>query len=99
MLIAQKLYEGKDINKKRIGLITYMRTDSLNIAAKAISEARSFLKENYPKELPDKPNLYKTKSNTAQEAHEAIRPTNPLLTPNSIKEYLTSDEYRLYSLI
>jgi DNA topoisomerase I len=99
MMIAQKLYEGKDINKKRTGLITYMRTDSLNISSQAINTAREYINKNFPKDLPEKPNFYKTKSSNAQEAHEAIRPTDPLRTPDQIKNSLTPDEFKIYSLI
>ena len=100
MMIAQKLYEGINIKGKHIGLITYMRTDSLNLSSMAIANARSFIQncfgENY---IPSKPNIYKSKSKLAQEAHEAIRVTDVNLTPESIKEFLTNDEFKLYDLI
>lgn len=77
MMLAQKLYEGVDIDGSRAGLITYMRTDSLNLSASSISSLRNFIQETYgAKYLPDNPNYYKTKSKLAQEAHEAIRPTD-----------------------
>ncbi len=100
MRIAQKLYEGVDIDKTRVGLITYMRTDSFNTSSEAVNSARDFianaLGSNY---LPEKAKFYKTKSKIAQEAHEAIRPTDPKRLPDMMKPYLNSDEYRLYSLI
>lgn len=100
MKIAQKLYEGVDIQKERTGLITYMRTDSFNIAHQAQEEALSIIKKFYGKDyVPKAPNLYKTKSKSAQEAHEAIRPTKPSLLPDMVKEYLSNDEYKLYNLI
>ncbi len=101
MRIAQQLYEGLDLgNGNPEGLITYMRTDSTNIAETAQNAARDYVKKRYgPKFLPAKPPQYKTKSKGAQEAHEAIRPTDVLKTPKSIKEYLSRDQYRLYNLI
>ncbi len=100
MKLAQKLYEGVDIGKQRVGLITYMRTDSFNIAkeaqARALNLIRELLGEAY---VPNKANIYKTKSKTAQEAHEAIRPTDPTMLPDMAKQYLTTDEYKLYTLI
>ncbi len=100
MRVAQTLYEGVDIEKDRVGLITYMRTDSFNIAKEAIQKARKTLKELLGDEyLPEKPNTYKTKSKLAQEAHEAIRPTNPSLLPDMVKPYLKDDEFKLYNLI
>ncbi len=100
MRIAQNLYEGVDIGKNRIGLITYMRTDSFNIAQEAISTARETLKMLVGNDyLPDKPNIYKTKSKLAQEAHEAIRPTDPSLLPEMVKPYLSEDQFKLYDLI
>jgi len=101
MQIAQQLYEGIDIGEgKSVGLITYMRTDSLSVSEQAQSEARSYVHESFGKEFtPDKPRKYKTKSKGAQEAHEAIRPTKVTRTPAYIKQYLTRDQYRLYKLI
>ncbi|WP_035588535.1 type I DNA topoisomerase [Hippea jasoniae] len=100
MLIAQTLYEGVDIEKNRIGLITYMRTDSFNIAKEAIDKVRDVISFAFGEDyLPEKPNIYKTKSKLAQEAHEAIRPTDPSLLPEMVKPYLKDDEFRLYELI
>ncbi len=100
MKIAQKLYEGIDMGKKRAGLITYMRTDSFNIAKEAQDVALKLINELLGSDyIPQKPNVYKTKSKTAQEAHEAIRPTEPAILPDMAKQYLTNDEYKLYTLI
>jgi len=101
MSVAQKLYEGIQIgNQGVVGLITYMRTDSLNIAAVAQKEALSFIETSYGKGfVPSKPRFYKTKSKGAQEAHEAIRPTSVKRTPEMMKPYLTADEYKLYKAI
>ncbi len=100
MRIAQTLYEGVDIGKERVGLITYMRTDSFNIAKEALEGARKTIKELLGDEyLPEKPNVYKTKSKLAQEAHEAIRPTNPSLLPEMVKPYLSDEQFKLYNLI
>ncbi|HDD64632.1 MAG TPA: type I DNA topoisomerase [Firmicutes bacterium] len=101
MNIAQQLYEGIDLGKEgNVGLITYMRTDSPSVAKSAQFQAFNYIKTNFGKEfLPDKPPVYKTKSATAQEAHEAIRPTFINKTPQSIKKYLTREQFLLYSLI
>ena len=100
MLLAQRLYEGIEIEGKPKGLITYMRTDSFNLSEEAIKQAREFIKNNFSeKYLPETPNKFKAKSKLAQEAHEAIRPTNVSLTPQSIKKYLSEDEFKLYDLI
>lgn len=101
MMVAQKLYEGIDLGEKEsVGLITYMRTDSLNVAASAQKDAAAFIGKKYgDKFLPAKPNIYKTKSKGAQEAHEAIRPSSVLRIPEEIKQYLAPDEYKLYDLI
>ena len=100
MLLAQRLYEGIEIEGKPKGLITYMRTDSFNLSQEAIKQAREFIKNNFSeKYLPEIPNKFKAKSKLAQEAHEAIRPTNVSLTPQSIKKYLSEDEFKLYDLI
>ncbi len=101
MSVAQKLYEGIQIGSQGVvGLITYMRTDSLNIAAVAQKEALSFIETSYGKNfVPSKPRFYKTKSKGAQEAHEAIRPTSVKRTPEMMKQYLTADEYKLYNAI
>jgi len=100
MRIAQELYEGIDLGKEeRIGLITYMRTDSVKIADTALKELRQFIKDRFGEDyLPKVPYQYKAKK-TAQEAHEAIRPTSVWREPEKIKEYLTPDQYKLYELI
>lgn len=98
MSLAQSLYEG--VNTKNGGAITYMRTDSLNIAKEAIAAARELIEGRFgEKYLPKNPNLYATKSKGAQEAHEAIRPTDLKLTPELAQKILPRDEYRLYALI
>ena len=100
MMIAQKLYEGVPTDKGNMGIITYMRTDSLNIAKEAIDSVREYISKNFPKEyLPTNPKNYSTKSKTAQEAHEAIRPTMMEFNLEKAKKYLNRDEYRLYELI
>ena len=100
MQIAQQLYEGIDLGGERVGLITYMRTDSLTLSERAIEQARDLIKEEYGAEyLPKTPNRYKTKSKGAQEAHEAIRPTDLRRKPQSIKAYLNDEQFRLYELI
>jgi DNA topoisomerase-1 len=101
MALAQQLYEGIDIGQGgAVGLITYMRTDSTNISEIAQAEARQFIGERYgEKFLPAAPPKYKTKARGAQEAHEAIRPTSVMRQPESIKEFLNRDQFRLYQLI
>ncbi|VEJ05582.1 DNA topoisomerase I [Campylobacter lari] len=100
MMIAQKLYEGVKTHQGIMGVITYMRTDSLNIAKEALEEVRKLIKSDFGKEyLPSKTNIYTTKSKGAQEAHEAIRPTNLSFTPKLASEFLEKDEARLYTLI
>jgi len=100
MMIAQELYEGVNIGEKGAhGLITYMRTDSLRISDEARDAAKSFINEKYgEKYYPNTPNVYKSKKNS-QDAHEAIRPSDPSITPESIKSRLSADQYRLYKLI
>jgi len=100
MSIAQQLYEGVDIEGEgTVGLITYMRTDSLRISEEAIAEAKSFIHARYGAQYyPEKPRTYKTKTG-AQDAHEAIRPSSVELTPENIKKDLTTEQYRLYKLI
>lgn len=100
MRVAQELYEGLAIGKQgTVGLITYLRTDSTRIASVAQEEALAFINEQYGEQyVPGQPNIYKTKK-SAQDAHEAIRPTSVWRTPDSIKEFLTRDQYRLYKLI
>ena len=100
MMIAQTLYEGVKTHKGTMGVITYMRTDSLNVAKEAIEGAREHILENFGERyLPSKPKYYKSKSKGAQEAHEAIRPTVLDFTPQRAKEYLKPDELKLYTLI
>ena len=101
MMIAQKLYEGIDIGSSGpVGLITYMRTDSFRISDDAQSAAKEFIEGNFgDKYYPEKPNLYFKKGQNVQDAHEAIRPSYVDKTPESIKQYLTSEQYRLYKLI
>jgi DNA topoisomerase I len=100
MRVAQQLYEGVDIGEGAVGLITYMRTDSLNLAAEAIGQIRDTIVQLYGKEgLAEEPRIYKTKSKNAQEAHEAIRPTAANILPNDIEKHLEADQFRLYSLI
>lgn len=98
MQIAQQLYEGVNIGSSRVGLITYMRTDSVRISQTAIKDVRDWLTKNYPGELPEQPIEY-TVGKKAQDAHEGIRPTYVSYTPDSVKEYLTRDQHRLYSII
>lgn len=98
MQIAQQLYEGINIGSDRVGLITYMRTDSTRIANQALEEVRRFIKEVYPKALPENPIYYSPKKGS-QDAHEAIRPTYTKYTPDYIKECLNKDQLKLYSLI
>ena len=100
MSIAQQLYEGVDIaDEGTVGLITYMRTDSLRLSEEAIAEARSFLSGRYGTQYcPEKPRYYKTKS-AAQDAHEAIRPSDVRLVPEDIRRNLTADQFKLYKLI
>lgn len=100
MKIAQKLYEGVSIDGKMQGLITYMRTDSYNVSEQIQKQALDFIEKNYGKDYtPKTPNIYTKKVKGAQEAHEAIHPTDVNLTPESIRKYLTDDEYKLYDLI
>lgn len=100
MRTAQQLYEGIDLGNGPVGLITYMRTDSVNLANEAIGELRELIVQRYgATKLPDTPNFYKTKSKNAQEAHEAIRPTSAMRTPETVKAYLNEEQFRLYELI
>ena len=98
MSIAQKLYEGIDLKSETVGLITYMRTDSVRLSDDFIKAGYAFINENYGKEYVGYVKTTKKKENV-QDAHEAIRPTSVNRTPESVKEYLTSDEYKLYSMI
>ena len=102
MIVAQQLYEGVDIggDEGTVGLITYMRTDSFNIAREAQDEARGVILERYGEPyLPEKPPVYRTKAKGAQEAHEAIRPTSSRRTPEALREVLPREQFRLYELI
>ena len=100
MRVAQTLYEGVDIGSEgSVGLITYMRTDSVRISEGALKETRQLIEKDYGKAyLPSKPNVYKSKKQ-AQEAHEAIRPTKVSRRPKNIEQYLTPDQFKLYTLI
>ncbi len=100
MSVAQQLYEGMDIGEGTVGLITYMRTDSVNLAEEAINEIRQVIEQRYGKDnLPKTPRVFQTKSKNAQEAHEAIRPTSAQRHPDQVKQYLKAEQYKLYSLI
>lgn len=100
MRIAQQLYEGIDIGGQVVGLITYMRTDSVTLAQEAIQELRGYISEHFSSEyLPKNAPVYKTKSKNAQESHEAIRPTSIARTPDELRDHLTVDQIRLYEMI
>jgi DNA topoisomerase-1 len=101
MQVAQKLYEGVNIGEEgTVGLISYMRTDSVSLSAEALSEIRDVIARDFgTQSLPDKPNFYQTKSKNAQEAHEAVRPTSALRTPSQVARFLGDDERKLYDLI
>ena len=101
MMIAQQLYEGLEVGEGgATGLITYMRTDSTNVAEVAQQEARTFIQQNYGGDfLPEKPPQYKTRAVSAQEAHEAIRPTSVMRQPEKIKEFLSPEQFKLYQLV
>ena len=100
MRTAQQLYEGIDVGEGSEGLITYMRTDSVNLAQEAVAEIREFIAERYgADEVPATPPQYKTRSKNAQEAHEAVRPTAAKRIPSEIKDFLNEDQYKLYDLI
>jgi DNA topoisomerase-1 len=100
MMIAQNLYEGIDLGDgETVGLITYMRTDSVNISKEALERVRRYVEKVFGKKfLPDEPNVYKSKK-SAQEAHEAIRPTDIFRAPQDVRKYLNDDQYKLYELI
>ena len=100
MMVAQQLYEGMEIDGETAGLISYMRTDSVNLSDEALEQIRQLITEKYGKEnVPKQPRSFKTKAKNAQEAHEAIRPTSAFNLPEKIKSHLTSDQYKLYQLI
>jgi DNA topoisomerase-1 len=100
MQVAQQLYEGVDVGGGAVGLITYMRTDSVNLAQEAIAEIRLYVTDRYGEGcLPEQPRLYKTKAKNAQEAHEAIRPTSVLREPETVRAFLSVEQFRLYELI
>jgi DNA topoisomerase-1 len=100
MMVAQRLYEGIDIGDGAVGLITYMRTDSVTVAAEALDELRDVIGKRYGSEnLPEEPRQYTTKAKNAQEAHEAIRPTSALRAPDEIKQHLNAEQLKLYELI
>jgi DNA topoisomerase I len=100
MRVAQQLYEGVDLGAGPIGLITYMRTDSVTLAGEAIGEIRRLIEERYGRDkLPEHPRQYKTKAKNAQEAHEAVRPTSVMRSPEEVKRHLSSDQFKLYDLI
>ncbi|MBU0655825.1 MAG: DNA topoisomerase I [Gammaproteobacteria bacterium] len=100
MRVAQQLYEGIDLGSGPVGLITYMRTDSVSLANEAIAELRELIGQRYgAAKLPEKPNFYKTKSKNAQEAHEAVRPTSALRAPEQVKNHLSEEQFKLYELI
>lgn len=100
MRIAQQLYEGIDVGNGAVGLITYMRTDSVNLSQDALHEIRAYIQKRYGDDyLPEQINTYKTKAKNAQEAHEAIRPTDVNLAPQQVKSSLSPDQFKLYQLI
>ena len=100
MMVAQRLYEGIPTAEGVTGLISYMRTDSVSLASVALDEIRGFIKQRYGAEsLPDHARIYKTTAKNAQEAHEGIRPTSVLRTPESLRSHLTEEQFRLYDLI
>ena len=100
MRLAQQLYEGVDFGEGSIGLITYMRTDSVNLAAEAVREMREVIAHEYGKEaVAEEPRVYKTKSRNAQEAHEAIRPTSAAILPSRLEGKVDPDQFKLYALI
>ncbi len=100
MRVAQELYEGMDIGAGTVGLITYMRTDSVALSNDAVTEIRSHIGESYGERyVPETPNQYRTKSKNAQEAHEAIRPTSIANTPDKVRAFLNRDQFRLYEMV
>jgi DNA topoisomerase-1 len=100
MRIAQRLYEGIDIGGETVGLITYMRTDGVFMAPEAVTATRAAIASQYGKEyLPDAPRNYQNKQKNAQEAHEAVRPTDPARRPRDVAKYLDAEQAKLYELI
>jgi len=100
MRVAQQLYEGVDIGSGSVGLITYMRTDSFSLAAEAVMSIREYVKKNFEADyLPKSPIMYKTKAKNAQEAHEAIRPTDINRAPTKMRQYLNDEQFKLYEMI
>lgn len=100
MQVAQKLYEGIDINGETVGLITYMRTDGVQLSAEAVDMAREYIKTSYGESyVPPAAKIYKSKAKNAQEAHEAIRPTNVHLTPKELQSTLSPEQFKLYELV
>lgn len=99
MSIAQKLYEGVNIGKEQKGLITYMRTDSIRVSEVAISEVKKFITQNYGSNMVQPISNFKADTKNVQDAHEAIRPTDVFLKPDDLKEYLSKEEYNIYSII
>ncbi|MDX2086141.1 MAG: type I DNA topoisomerase [Candidatus Melainabacteria bacterium] len=100
MQVAQKLYEGVNLGGEQVGLITYMRTDGVNLSEEAVQAMRQFIRQDYgPNYLPPSPRTYKSKAKNAQEAHEAIRPTDIFRKPGDVRTYLTEDQFKLYELI
>ncbi len=100
MTVAQQLYEGIDVGGETAGLITYMRTDSVNLSKDAVDDIRALIAEMYGEvNVPKEPNVYKTKSKNAQEAHEAVRPTSARHLPSKIQSFLTAEQFKLYELI
>lgn len=100
MRIAQQLYEGMDVGSGTVGLITYMRTDSVSLAKEALMQIRDYVKKNFDANyVPKTPNFYKTKAKNAQEAHEAVRPTDVTRTPVKMRQYLNDEQFKLYELI
>ena len=100
MTLAQRLYEGVPVNGETVGLITYMRTDAVSMAPEAVNDVRTLIGQNWgDKFVPSAPRVYKTKQKNAQEAHEAIRPTNVFLKPGDVRDVLDADQFKLYELI
>jgi DNA topoisomerase I len=99
MQLAQRLYEGIEIDGNPTALITYMRTDSVSLSQESIASARTYISNTYPQFLPEKPKYYKSKSRNSQEAHEAIRPINPLLEPKKLAGKIDPRQLKLYTLI